>query len=224
MFSSNVMEDIVIIGSGGLATEVKYLIDAINREKLRWNLLGFIDDWSEKKEGDEIIDPFKIIGTTEYLNTSKKEIYAIIALSLPHHIKEVTEIINNPLIKFANLIHPSVEFNNPKHIGQGNIITFGSFISCNVSIGDFNFFNTMCAIGHDTCIGSFNVFNPRTQISGSVCIGNSNFWGMNSSIIQGKKVGNNNKIGACSFVMRNVKDNESLFGIPAAKIRLPKQQ
>ena len=211
------MEDIVIIGSGGLAIETKYLIDAINREKLRWNLLGFIDNWSEKREGDEIIDSLKIIDTTDYLNSTKKEIYAIIALGLPQRIKEVTEIIHNPLVKFANLIHPSVEISKLKHIGQGNIITFGSFISCNVCIGDFNFFNTMCAIGHDTYIGSFNVFNPRTQISGSVCIGDTNFWGMNSSIIQGKSVGNNNKIGACSFVIRNVNDNESLFGIPAVK-------
>ena len=210
------MKNIVIVGAGGLATEIKYLIDVINKDQLQWNLLGFINDWGKQK-GEEIIDGYKIIGTTEDLNNTNEELFVSIAIGIPQHIKEVAEILHNPLIKYANLIHPSVEMNSPQNIGHGNTICFGSFISCNVSIGDFNFFNTMCAIGHNTCIGSFNIFNPRTQISGSVQIGDMNFWGMNSSIIQGKKIGNNNIIGASSFVIKNIKDGVSLFGIPAIK-------
>jgi len=209
------MKNIVIVGSGGLATEIKYLIDAINRDRIQWNFLGFIDDWGKRK-GDEIIDGYKIFGTTEDLNNATEELYAVVAIGNPEHIKDAAERIHNPLIKFANLIHPTVELNS-KDIGHGNIISFGGFIACNVKLGNFNFFNTMCAVGHDTSIGSFNVFNPRTQISGNVSIGDVNFWGMNSSIMQGKKVGNNNKIGASSFVIRSVKDNASLFGIPAIK-------
>ena len=209
------MRDIVIIGSGGFATEIKYLIDAINRVNPQWNLLGFVDDWSRKK-GDEIIDGYKLLGTTEVLNNSKEALYAIIALGSPQYIIDAVENVHNPIIKFANLIHPSTEIDTTD-IGYGNIFCFGSFISYNVKIGNFNFFNTMCAVGHDVCIGSFNVFNPRTQISGSVEIGDKNYWGMNSSILQGKKVGDCNTIGGHSFVIRNIKDNSSCFGIPAVK-------
>jgi len=210
------MKNIVIIQAGGLATEIKYLIDAINKKEPQWNLLGFIDDWGKQK-GDEIVDGYKIIGTIEDLNNTKEELFAIIAIGNPLYIKEVSEKIHNPLIKFANLIHPTVEINSLQSIGYGNIICFGSFISCNVKIENFNFFNTMCAIGHDVCIGSFNIFNPRTQISGMVHIGDMNFWGMNSSIMQGKNIGSNNTIGASSFVIKNIKDNITLFGIPATK-------
>ena len=210
------MKNIVIIGAGGLGKEIKCLIDNINEEKPQWNLLGFIDDW-EKPKDDEIIDGYKIISTMEDLNNATEELFVIIAIGNPQHIKEVAEAIHNPVVKFANLIHPSAEVNSPQNLGHGNIICFGSFIACHAKIENFNFFNTMCAVGHDACIGSFNVFNPRTQISGSVSIGDANSWGMNSSIIQGKKVGNNNKIGACSFVIKNIKDDEFLFGIPATK-------
>ena len=210
------MKDIVIIGSGGFASEVKCLIDIINQKKRQWNFLGFFDDWNKQKV-DEIIDGYKVIGTTDDLNNTDKEFFAVIAIGNPLHIKEAAGKIHNPLIKFANLIHPSVETDKTLNMGCGNIICFGSFISCNVKIGNFNFFNTMCAVGHDTRIGSFNLFNPRAQISGSVSIGDLNFWGMNASIMQGKKVGNNNKIGASSFVIRNIKDNEFIFGIPAVK-------
>lgn len=216
------MKDIVIIGCGGLATEVKYLIDAINKNKPHWNLLGFIvdDGWGKQKD-DEIIDGCKVVGTIEDLNNINKEIFTVIAIGEAKYIKYAVEKINNPLVKFANLIHPSVEINSGENIGYGNIISFGSFISYNVKIGNFNFFNTMCAVGHDAVIGSCNVFNPRCQISGFVHIGDINFWGLNSSVIKGIKIGNNNKIGASSLIIKNIKDNESLFGIPARKMPVP---
>ena len=212
------MKDIVIIGTGGLACEIKYLIDAINRHEPEWNILGYIENWS-KQIGDEVVDGYKVIGTTDDFNKIENEIFAVIAVGFPDRIKEIVDLLHNPNAKYPNLIHPSVcmDGRDTVTIGMGNIICFASGISCRVTIGDFNFFNSRFTIGHDAQVGSCNVFNPNTQISGSVTIGNENFFGMNSAVIQGKKVGNNNKIGAYSFVIRNVKDHESLFGIPAIK-------
>ncbi len=36
------MKDIVILGSGGFAKEVAFLIEEINRSSITWNILGFI--------------------------------------------------------------------------------------------------------------------------------------------------------------------------------------
>ncbi|MCK4446575.1 MAG: transferase, partial [Candidatus Marinimicrobia bacterium] len=36
-------KDIIIIGAGGHAKEIAYLIEDINMEKKTWNLLGYID-------------------------------------------------------------------------------------------------------------------------------------------------------------------------------------
>jgi sugar O-acyltransferase (sialic acid O-acetyltransferase NeuD family) len=209
------MKNIVIIGAGGLAKEVKCLIDDINAKAAEWNLLGFIDSWCKLK-GDVIIEGKTVIGTIDELNVMSREIYAIVAIGTPERLKDAAIKISNQNIIFPNLIHPTTVVHNTK-MGFGNIITFSNFISCNVEIGNFNFFNTKCAVGHDTKIGNYNVFNPNTQISGNVTIGNGNFWGLNSSIIQGKGLGNNNTIGAYSFVIRNLKDNGSYFGIPATK-------
>ena len=121
-------------------------------------------------------------------------------------------------LNFPNLIHESFIFDkNSVTIGRGNIITACCIFTCCISIDSFNIFNTNVAIGHDCLIGSFNIFLPRTQISGDVQIGDSNFFGMNSSVIQGKKIGNLNRIGAHTFIINNVKDNTSLFGIPGTK-------
>jgi sugar O-acyltransferase (sialic acid O-acetyltransferase NeuD family) len=212
----NTMKDIVIIGTGGLSKEIKCLIDAINMKQQEWNLVGFIDNWGKSK-GEEIFNGKKVIGNFDDLNAMQKETYAIVAIGTPGRIKTAAVEVKNPLIKFANLIHPSVEMLSSVTMGVGNIISFGAFVSCNVELGNFNFFNTKSAVGHDTKIGSFNVFNPNVQISGNVKIGNENFWGLNSCVLQNKTIGNNNAIGACSFIMRNIKDNSFYFGIPATK-------
>jgi sugar O-acyltransferase (sialic acid O-acetyltransferase NeuD family) len=214
------MKDIVIVGSGGLAKEIKCLIDDINDRTPEWNLLGFIDNWGRQK-GDEIIEGKAVIGTTDDLNAMNKEIYAIIAIGIPGRIKDAAEKIVDPNVKFPNLIHPTAIVRSDVKIGFGNIITFSNLISCNVEIGNFNFFNIKCAVGHDTKIGSYNVFNPNAEISGNVIIGDGNFWGLNSSVLQGKRIGNNNTIGACTFVISAIQDNGSYFGIPAKRNPLP---
>ena len=41
------MKKIVIIGSGGFAKEVAFLIEDINKQKQEWNFLGYIDQSAE---------------------------------------------------------------------------------------------------------------------------------------------------------------------------------
>jgi sugar O-acyltransferase (sialic acid O-acetyltransferase NeuD family) len=213
------MKNIVIVGSGGLAKEVKNLIEDINQQKEQWNLLGFIDSWGKSK-GDNVIDGKSVIGTIDDFNMITEQMYAIIAIGFPDKLRDAASKISNPNILFPNLIHPATLVRNDIKIGKGNIITFGNFMSCNIELGNFNFFNTKCAVGHDTKIGNYNIFNPNVQISGNVTIGNENYFGMNSSILQNKNIGNNNKIDAYSFVIRNIKDGNVYFGIPAKKTNI----
>ena len=43
------MKDLVIIGAGGFAREVAWLVEEINKEKPSWNLIGYIDEDPDKK-------------------------------------------------------------------------------------------------------------------------------------------------------------------------------
>jgi len=214
------IKNIVIIGTGGLAKETKLLIDAINQCQNQWNLVGFADNWGRQK-GDVIIGGKAVIGTVDCLNNIDEEICAVVAIA--EHVawkKEAISMITNPKVKFPNLIHPTALMSPYVQIGKGNIIQAFSAVSCDVEIGDFNFFNSYCSIGHDTEIGSYNVVNPKTSISGSVTIGDNNYFGLHSSVIDGKSIGDNNKIGACSFVMRNIKNDCFYFGVPAKKMTI----
>ena len=57
------MKDVVIIGAGGFAREVAWLIEEINKKNEQWNILGFIDDNTENI--GKSLNGYKIIGNTD---------------------------------------------------------------------------------------------------------------------------------------------------------------
>ena len=207
------MNNLVIVGAGGFGTEITILIDDINREKPTWSLLGFIDNWHPV---GKVIQGYPVIGNIEDLNGYKEEIWVILAFGDNKKLYDHYAQIQNPNVRFANLIHPTVHIDPTVKLGHGNILSYCTFISCNVVIGDCNVFNIRTVVGHDAIIGSFNMFNPGVVISGAVNMGNHNFWGLNSSIVQCREVGNGNRIGAHSLLVKSIKDDGFYFGNPAS--------
>ena len=79
------VKDIVIIGAGGLAKEVAFLIEDINKEKMQWNILGFIDN-DEKNVGVKL-NVIPIIGTDDWLISQVKSINIVFGIDHPSLIK-----------------------------------------------------------------------------------------------------------------------------------------
>lgn len=212
------MKKIVIIGAGGLGREVKYLIDDINAVSLnKFELIGYYDDAFLK--GSIIIDDLPCLGKIEDLVDCKEDLGVIFGLGGAKIKKEtLSKIEINKNLSYPNIIHPNAHITKGVLLGKGNLIAYGCFISCDVEMGDFNFMNTYCAVGHNTVIGNGNIFMPRVQISGDVKIGNDNFLGMSASVIQGKKVGNENIINGFTFLTKSISNNRVYFGVPGKKI------
>ncbi|GHT66734.1 serine O-acetyltransferase [Bacteroidia bacterium] len=213
------MNDIAIYGAGGFGREIACLIHAINQEKNHWNLVGYFDDGLEAGSKNRY---GKILGNFETLNKWDKPLSVVLALGKTKPLRFIAEKINNPLISFPNLFAPDLKWLDfdSVSIGQGNIVTFGCRINCEVKIGDFNIINGNVGIGHDVQIGSYNVMNPCVRISGETIIGDSNFFGVCSVVLQQKKIGNFVTVSANSVITRNTLDGCCYLGNPAKKIEL----
>ena len=137
------MEDIVIRGSGGLAREVAFLIERINLNKKRWNLLGYVDmgDVGKIKYG------YKVLGDDSWFQT-EKNINCVIAIGLPMVRYKVYKSLELYSLSYPNIIDPSAIIAKDATLGIGNIITGPSRISVNVRIGDFCLLNGNCSLGH----------------------------------------------------------------------------
>jgi sugar O-acyltransferase (sialic acid O-acetyltransferase NeuD family) len=214
------MEDIAIYGAGGFGKEVACVINKINEKKNKWNIIGFFDDGFEK--GIQLSHFGSVLGNINDLNSWEKPISIVFAIGKPKTIKFLIENINNPNVDFPNIIHPDSALADPQtfKIGKGNIVTRGCTFSCDVTIGDFNQFNSLSALAHDVIVGSFNVFMPMVRVSGEVSIGDCNFFGIGAIILQQLKIGNDTRIGAGSFVMTKTKDGFLYMGNPATRMDL----
>ena len=195
------MKDIAIYGAGGFGREVACLINAINEVEQKWNFIGFFDDGLEK--GTENIFG-EILGGIEELNSWNKELNIVFSIANPEILKKLVENIHNDNILFPNLVAPNVNFfhKDSLQIGQGNILFFGTRVSCEVKIGNFNLLNGFVSLGHDVTIGDFNVLGPMVRLSGNVTINDENFFGVQSIVLQGLKMGNKTKVGANSVIIR----------------------
>jgi len=214
------MENIAIYGAGGFGRETACLINTINKNESKWNIVGFFDDNILLKDSSNTYG--KILGGMDTLNNWPEPLCLVMAIGNPRILEFLIKKIDNSGITFPNIIAPDVLIYDPSavELGKGNLLSHRCVLSCNTKLGDFNLFNTDVFIGHDTSIGNFNIFNPSVRISGEVSIGNTNFFGVSSVVLQQKKVGQNTLIGANSVVIRNTTDNYKYLGNPAIKINI----
>lgn len=213
------MKDIAIYGFGGFGREVACVIKAINQKSPKWNLIGYFDDTHQPGESNSY---GIVLGGLDTLNNYNKPLSIVVAIATPIIVQSIISKINNKKITYPNIIAPNVLFfdEGSFQIGIGNIITFGSRISCNVSIGNFNLLNGCVSLGHDVVLGDYNMLQPETRISGNTIIGNLNFFGVRSLVLQGLKIGNQVKVGTSSVIMRKTKDGKTYFGCPAKIINV----
>ncbi|MAZ30962.1 MAG: transferase [Flavobacteriales bacterium] len=207
------MKDIVIVGSGGFAKEVKFLLKEINRFSEKWNFIGYIDKSSRDNE--------EVIGDDNYVLNSEKELHLAFGIGDPILIAKLSKVFaQSEKVKFPNLIHPNVigDWQNIE-MGMGNIICASNTLTTDITIGNFNILNLACTVGHDARIGSWNVINPTVNISGGVEIGNGCLIGTGAQILQNLEISDKVLLGAGSVLTKSTYGSGTYFGIPAKKIK-----
>lgn len=213
------MTDIAIYGFGGFGREIACIINAINQSAPTWNFIGYFDDGHAIGEANK---HGEVLGNLETVNRYDKPLAVVMAIASPVVLQNLIGNIYNPCIYFPNIIAPNVLFFDKESVrmGKGNVIAFGSRISCDINIGDFNLMNGCVSLGHDVTIGDYNVMQPEVRISGETNIGSANFFGVRCTVLQGLTIGCNVRIGTGSVVMRKTKDGMSYFGNPARMMKI----
>lgn len=210
------MKDIVIIGAGGFAREVAWLIEDINNKEQQWNLLGFIDD--DKEKIGKQINGYKVLSNIETFKKFSQNTYCVIAIGDGKIRNSIVKKLNKDQ-KYATLIHPNVLCSSKVEIGEGSIICSGNIITVNIIIGKHNIINLGSTIGHDTILEDYVTVHPGNNISGNIKIKRNTILGTGSCIIQGKIIGKNCIIGAGSVIIKDIPDNCTVVGNPGKIIK-----
>lgn len=209
--------DIVVYGTGGFAREVHQIISDVNRDQLKWNFLGFIDD-DDNKWGAEI-HGYPVLGGLDWLRNNSS-VHVAIGIGSPVVRRRVALRIEQACKStLATLIHPLAWIGSHVEIGEGSIICAGTLITTDVRIGRCVILNLDCTVGHDSVLEDFVTVAPSVNISGGVRVGVGCDLGTGSAVIQGIEIGSWTIVGAGAVVIRSLPPNVTAVGVPAKVVK-----
>jgi sugar O-acyltransferase (sialic acid O-acetyltransferase NeuD family) len=210
---SSGIQDIAIVGAGGLGKEIAVLIGQINQVQKIWNLVGFFDDGLPA--GSEVLS-LPVLGNIDALNRGKRN--SVIAIGNPALKAAIVKRLTNPHLKFPVLVHPSASLGQEITVGEGSIVCAGSVLTVHINIGRHVLINLNTTIGHDVVVGDYSSLMPGTHVSGFVTVGQRAFIGTGTSILQNVQLEEGAVVGAGAVVNRDVKANVTVVGVPAREI------
>jgi sugar O-acyltransferase (sialic acid O-acetyltransferase NeuD family) len=207
------VKSIIVIGAGGYAQEIAWLIDDINGVEPTWNLIGYIDPGAPQQREQMLYD-HEILGGYDEI-TGRDDLHFACGIGNPAvRRKECGEAEKRGLLP-ATLIHPSVIRAKHTRIGAGSVIGAGCIVAPYAEIGRHCALNLQVTVGHNSVIGDFSVLSPGVRISGNAKLAAEVFFGNNASVFSGRRVGAGATLAANSFLLTDLAPGRSAVGIPA---------
>ena len=208
------MKNLIIIGAGGMG---RTLYD-IARESIGFGedflIKGFIDDNIEALDEFENYPP--ILGRISEYIPAEKDVFTF-SIGGDSRRKCIESLIERGA-EFINIIHKTARIGTNVKLGVGNIIAAFTTLGADCKVGDYNLIQSYTVIGHDAQIGDFNRIDTHVTCVGGIKIKNETTIHTSAVINHKVVVEDKAKVGACSFVIRKVKEGQTVFGVPAKKI------
>jgi sugar O-acyltransferase (sialic acid O-acetyltransferase NeuD family) len=209
-------EQVVILGAGGFGRNILDVLDALNRQRPRYRVLGFLDP-------DEHALPVTnrpggtVIGTDEDL----AGLDARFAISVAS--TKVRRELDRAAVRAGKhavnaLVHPTCSIGADVDVGAGTVLTAGVRVASNVVMGRHSHVNFNSTIGHDAVLGDFVTVFPQVAISGYATLEQGVTMGTGSAVIPGVRIGAGAIVGAGAVVVRDVPPHVTVVGVPARPV------
>ena len=209
------MKNLIIIGAGGMG---RTFYD-MSRESIGYGnefvIKGFIDDNIDALAGYENYP--SIIGTIKDYIPQDEDVF-ICSIGGSSR-KSCIESILNRGGEFITLINKTARIGTNVSLGKGNLVGAFTTIAADAVIGDYNFIQSYTIIGHNVVIGSWNRIDSHVMCVGGIKIGDENMIHTSAVLNHDVKIGDRVHVGACSFVIRDVESDTTVFGNPARRLK-----
>ena len=215
------MSPLIIVGAGGLGSQLVERVISDPANKDHWTLAGFYDDRAEKAK--------TILNWSAAIRYPLQHFRGRDEIPFSHEPKFVMAI-GNPNLKeayakkvldwggqFVSLLHVDNERSVTAKVGK-SILFKNCVVGPNVEIGDFVWIDRNCIVGHDCVIGNFCHIGVNVCIGGATEVGDNTVIHSGSMISNGIKIGSHCEIGLGSVILRDVADGSIMLGNPARKI------
>ena len=205
-----------IYGAGGLGRETLELARDIGAAKCGFADTFFIVDGESPKavNGAEVLPPERF-----FRRFGPESARIVIAVGEPAARTQLRERIQSAGYRLATLIHPSAKVGAGVRLGEGTVVSYGCFVSCNVRTGLNVCIQPLASVGHDTVIGDDCVVSSHVSLAGACSVGFQTYIGMNVPVREHVRVGAQTIVGMGAVVQRDIPDGVVALGNPARVIK-----
>lgn len=207
----------LIIGAGGFARELLWLIEDCMAAGEVWEICGIVGD----AQGFHTHAQHLLMRTdAEAIHQfSPEDTQFLIAIGNARVRSKIAQrYVEAGFSSAPPVIHPSVRRSQQVRIGAGTIICAGSTLTTDIEIGQHCVINLHCTVGHDAAIGDCSVLAPSVNISGNVRIGASVQIGTAAVVIPNVSIADHIQVGAGAVVTQSLAEIGTYVGVPAKKI------
>jgi sugar O-acyltransferase (sialic acid O-acetyltransferase NeuD family) len=209
------LKNLIIIGARGFGREIFDFAQHCLGYNSEFQIKGFLDDNPQALSDFKNYPP--ILSSVEEYEVKETDVF-ICGLGSVKWTEHYVNIILGKGGNFINLIHKNAVVRVNVELGKGVIIGQGSLISTDVKIEDFTQIMSYCILGHDVTVGKYCRLGDYVFLGGFTTVKNHSVIAVRATVLAKLKIEENAIIGAGSVVIKNVKANTSVFGIPAKKI------
>jgi sugar O-acyltransferase (sialic acid O-acetyltransferase NeuD family) len=214
------MRSLIILGAGGSGHDIIGIVNSINKLKLEFEILGFLDDNPNLLQASFL--GYKVIGSIDEAYKYDKAVF-ISSIANPSNRtvrRQIFERVIQQGCSFCNIIHPNSVFYDNFQIGTGVVINANCVFGSNVIIEDNVHFGYSCNIAHESIIGKHSALGSAVNLSSSTIIGHDCYIGCGVSSAHDVTVCDNTLVAAGSAIVENILDNtDTWIGVPVIKLR-----
>lgn len=203
-------DEIHVIGTGGLGKE---LIGYLREPGSPYEVAGA---WGD--------DPFNNPAYQDYYRGTLADARtqlgpndkAILAVAHPKAKRIVLEAVGGvDALDWQTFIHPLAAVSPFAALGRGVIVTPSVVIAGDARLGDFVFFNSGAATGHDTVIESLVTLFPNSEVCGDCHVGEGTVLGIGAFVVPGVTLPAGTRVRAGALVWKSPDRAGLLSGNPA---------
>lgn len=206
---------LVLVGAGGFARETAEAVRAINEDRRRYDLLGFLDDNTDL--AGETYDGVEVIGTTGDLS-AMAGVQVVVCTGHPGNYtsrRRIVERIGLDASRFATLVHPAAVVPPTTTIGPGTVILATSVATSSVRVGAHVVVMPGVVLTHDDVVGDYVTFGAGAKLAGGVRVDDGAYVGSGALVREYLQIGAWSLVGMGSVVTADVPAGEVWAGAPA---------
>lgn len=205
------MDNLILIGAGGLAREVAAAVDVGDR----YRILGIVDD-DRSLHGTSIAGR-PVFGGIDQVHWDRSSHLVICAGRGQVRRRIVEQLAAHDIgpSRYATIVHPSVHVPSSCFVGVGSVLLAQVAITADARIGRHVVAMPNVSVTHDDVVDDYATLCAGVSLAGEVTVGEGAYLGTNASVRQHVRVGVDSTLGMGSSLIEDLPDGETWAGVPA---------